>query len=91
MLKYKYISQIKYAEKVLSNSTQKLLWFEITRMLIAVFRKINLLCHLLKFSAHFRFLCAMKYVLDYGRWAVEVCVFRRSSRQLLGVAGGRPV
>ena len=39
----------------------------------------------------FRSLCAMKYVLDYGRWAVEVCVFRRSSRQLLGVAGGRPV
>jgi len=36
MLKYKYIFQIKYAEAILSNSTGKLLWFEITKMLIAV-------------------------------------------------------
>jgi len=36
MLKYKYISQIKYTEAILSNSTRKLLWFEITKMLIAV-------------------------------------------------------
>jgi len=35
------------------NSTRKLLWFEITKMLIAV-PKINLLCHLLYFSAHCR-------------------------------------
>jgi len=28
--------QIKYAEAILSNSTRKLLWFEITKMLIAV-------------------------------------------------------
>jgi len=28
--------QIKYTEAILSNSTQKLLWFEITKMLIAV-------------------------------------------------------
>jgi len=35
--KYKYIFfQIKYAEAVLANSTRKLLWFEITKMLIAV-------------------------------------------------------
>jgi len=27
MLKYKYISEIKYTEDMLSNSTQKLLWF----------------------------------------------------------------
>jgi len=36
MLEYKYISQIKYTEAILSNSTRKLLWFEVTRMLIAV-------------------------------------------------------
>jgi len=29
MLKYKYIFQIKYTEAILSNSTRKLLWFEI--------------------------------------------------------------
>jgi len=36
--KYKYIFQIKQnnTEAILSNSTQKLLWFEITRMMIAV-------------------------------------------------------
>jgi len=36
VLKYKYIFQIKHTEVVLSNSTQKLLWLEITKMLIAV-------------------------------------------------------
>ena len=36
MLKYKYIFQIKYTEAILSNSTRKLLWFEISKMLIAV-------------------------------------------------------
>ena len=36
MLKYRYIFQIKYTETISPNSTQKLLWFEITKMLIAV-------------------------------------------------------
>ena len=36
MLKYKYIFQIKYTEAILSNSSRKLLRFEISRMLIAV-------------------------------------------------------
>jgi len=36
MLKYKYIFEIKYTEAILSNRTLKLLWFEITEMLIAV-------------------------------------------------------
>jgi len=36
MLKYRYIFQIKYSEAILSNSTRKLSWFEITKMLIAV-------------------------------------------------------
>jgi len=35
-LKYKYIFQIKYTEAILSNSSRKLLWFEITKMLTAV-------------------------------------------------------
>jgi len=56
MLKYKYIFRIKYTEAILSNSTRKLLWFKITKLLITVFLKktINLLCYLLQFSAHFR-------------------------------------
>jgi len=36
MLKYKYIFQMKYTEAILSNSTRKLLWFEITKMLMSV-------------------------------------------------------
>jgi len=36
LLKYKYILKIKYTKAILSNSTRKLLWFEITKMLIAV-------------------------------------------------------
>jgi len=38
MLKYKYVFQIKCAEAILSNSTRKLLWFEVSKMLIAVLR-----------------------------------------------------
>ena len=36
MIKYKYILQIKCTEAILSNSTRKVLWFAITKMLIAV-------------------------------------------------------
>jgi len=38
-LKHKYIFHIKYTEAILSNSTWKLFWFEITKMLTAVLRK----------------------------------------------------
>ena len=38
MLKYKYMFQIKYTEAILSNRTRKLLWFEISKMLIAVLK-----------------------------------------------------
>ena len=44
MLKYKYIFQIKYTEAVLSNSTRKVLWFEITKLMTR-FKKL-LLCTL---------------------------------------------
>ena len=36
MIKYKYIFQVKYTEAISSDSTRKLLWFEISKMLIAV-------------------------------------------------------
>ena len=36
VLKYKHLFQMKYTEAILSNSIRKLLWFEITEMLIAV-------------------------------------------------------
>jgi len=39
VIKYKYICQIKYTEAILSNSTRKLLWFKITKTLIAVKNK----------------------------------------------------
>ena len=39
MQKYKCIFQIKYTEAILSNSIRKLLWFEITRMMIAVLKQ----------------------------------------------------
>jgi len=35
---YKYTFQIKYTEAILSNYTRKLLWFEISKMLIAVYK-----------------------------------------------------
>jgi len=38
MLKYKFISQIKYTEAILSNNTRKLLWFQITKLVIAVIK-----------------------------------------------------
>jgi len=41
--KYKYIFQIKYTEAILSDSTRKLLWFEIAKMLIEVFFKVNII------------------------------------------------
>jgi len=38
MLKYKHFSGRIYTEAILSHSTQKLLWFEISNMLIAVLK-----------------------------------------------------
>jgi len=49
VLKYIYISQIKYTEAILSNSTRKLLRFEISKMLITVL-KINLLLFIIIFG-----------------------------------------
>jgi len=36
VLKYKNMKQKKYTEAILPNSTRKMLWFEITEMLIAL-------------------------------------------------------
>ena len=58
MMKYKYIFEIKYTEAILSNKTRKLLWFEITKMLIALL-KSKLIVSFVIISAHFRsLLCA---------------------------------
>jgi len=65
MLKYKYIFQIQYTEAILSNIARKLLWFEITRMLIAVL-KSNLLCHLAyQFFLLFTFFVFHFLVVDF--------------------------
>jgi len=54
MLKYKYIFPIKYTEAILSDSTRKLLWFEITKMWIAVLKnKLNLLVYYYNFPHTF--------------------------------------
>ena len=66
MLKYKYIFHVRYTEAILSNSTRKLLWFEITEVPIAVL-KITLLCHLLQFSAHFSSPCTLSSVFSTQR------------------------
>ena len=50
--KYRYICQIKYTEAILLNSTRKLLWFEISKMLIAVKNKFIVISY--NFRAHFR-------------------------------------
>jgi len=36
--KYKYIFQTKHMEEILTNSTRKVFWFEISKMLIAVLK-----------------------------------------------------
>jgi len=45
MLKYKYIFQIKCTEAISSNSTRKLLWFEIAKLLIAVRKNYCVICN----------------------------------------------
>jgi len=40
MLKYKYTFHIKYTEAILSNSTRKLLWFEIAKMLDVLLQRL---------------------------------------------------
>jgi len=46
VLEYKYFFQLKYTEAILSTSTRKLLWLEISKMVIAVLknRRIVLFC-----------------------------------------------
>jgi len=44
LLKYKYMFQIKYTEAISSNSTRKLLWFEVRKCWLQ-FKWINLCCH----------------------------------------------
>jgi len=44
-----YFFQIKYTEAISSNSTRKLLWFEITKILIEVYEK-NILSFIIIFD-----------------------------------------
>ena len=56
---------------MLSNSTRKLLWFEIIKMLIAV-KNVNLWCHFFyKFSAHFRSLFGCTYCAHHVLACIE--------------------
>ena len=73
MLKYK--NNTFFTEAISSNSTRKLLSFEIIRMPIAGLKKINLLCHLLYFSAHFRSLWN-----DVMEWWYKFVVYSRKGR-----------
>ena len=50
MLKHEYIFQIKYIEAILSNSTRKLLWFEITKTLIAVLKNLLMVSFIVIFG-----------------------------------------
>jgi len=50
MVKYKYISQTKYTEVILSNSTRKLSWFEISKMPIAVLKNKFIVLFILIFA-----------------------------------------
>jgi len=70
MLKYKYIFQIKYTEVILSNSTRKLLWFEITKMLIVVQKNY---CVIYDNFRHTFVPCNLKLLFTCNE--VTVCLF----------------
>jgi len=72
MLKYKYrpISKIKYTDDILSNSTRKLLWAEITEILIAVF-KIKFIVSFIIIFGTLSFPVAIRY--DTIRDAILTC------------------
>jgi len=50
VLEYKHIFQIKYTEAVLSNSTPKPLWFEITKMLTAALKNKFIVLFIITFG-----------------------------------------
>jgi len=59
VLLYKCIFRIKYTDAILiilSNGARKLLWFEISKMMIAVLKKEIIALFIIIFSARFRFL-----------------------------------
>ena len=78
ILKYKYISRIKYTETILSDSTRKLLWFEITKMPIAVYRKQIYRVARYNFQHNFVAYCCW-FQLSLTRWlevTMSVCQWR---------------
>jgi len=50
VLKYKCVFQMNYTEAISSNSTRKLLWFETTKMLIAVLKSQFILLFVIIFG-----------------------------------------
>jgi len=75
MLKYKYIFQINYTVAILSNSTRKLLRFEITKMLIAVSRnKFIVIFGTLSFPLITR--TTLRYIVLYTL-AMALCLYVR--------------
>ena len=66
MLKYKYIFQIRYTVAILSNSTRKMLWFEITKMLIAGLKQTCVIYYDFRHT----FVPCMRFVCETQRWDV---------------------
>jgi len=56
VLLYKCIFRIKYTDAILSNGTRKLLCFEISKMMIAVFKNEIIALLIIIFTARFRLL-----------------------------------
>jgi len=86
-LKYKYIFQIKYTEAIfLSNSTRKLLWFEIGKMLIAVLQNKLIVRFIEKiFGAHSFAITHRARVLQRLQFAITLYT-RSIQRHLLRTA-----
>jgi len=83
MLKYKYIFEIQHTEAILSNSTRKLLRYEITKMLIAVCEKkiivsFIMTCGTLSFAvAHFvTLLTAIQAVARKNTISADTSIYR---------------
>ena len=62
VLKYEYIFQIKYTEATVSNNTLRLLWFEISKVLIAVLKNCCVICSVVTNTQFIVFIYFGKYL-----------------------------
>ena len=83
MLNCIYTFQIKYTEAILSNSTRKLLWLEITKMLIAVLNNK----FVVSFVVFFGTLSFPKLIPEYAS-GISFLVFCFSAVCLSAISGG---